>query len=135
MTYIAGLTAALIAAGIETSGCNSAGIVWDVSGNEIQNRADVRTVIDGYDPAPEQIEDAVQAHLDTTAQSRGYTSMERLCGWAQSTNLTWQAEALTAIEWRDLCFESTYEIINRGAPYPTPAEVVAQLPPIVWPVL
>ena len=84
------------------------------------------------DPVP-LIEDAVQEHIDATARAHGYASMERLCGWAQSTNLTWQAEALTAIEWRDLCFESTYEIINRGAPYPTPAEVVALLPPMVWP--
>jgi hypothetical protein len=40
----------LTSAGIQSAGCNSNGIVWDVDGaTEIQNRADVRAVLDAHD--------------------------------------------------------------------------------------
>lgn len=35
----------LEAAAIDISGCNADGVVWDVDGNEIQNRADVIAVL------------------------------------------------------------------------------------------
>lgn len=37
-------------AGIETSGCNSNGVVWDMNGYEIQDRADVSIIIAAHDP-------------------------------------------------------------------------------------
>jgi len=40
----------LAAAGIEFSGCNSNGIVWALDGTEIQDRADVASVIAVHDP-------------------------------------------------------------------------------------
>jgi hypothetical protein len=45
----------LKAAGVEVSGCNSAGVVWDLEGNEIQSRVDVAAVIELHDPTPEII--------------------------------------------------------------------------------
>ena len=38
------------AAGIEISGCNANGIVWDADGNEIQSRADVEAIIAAHNP-------------------------------------------------------------------------------------
>ena len=37
-------------AGIQIQGCNSNGIVWDLSGNEIQDREDVAAIIAVHDP-------------------------------------------------------------------------------------
>lgn len=46
----------LIKAGIETCGCNSNGVVWDMNNNEIQDRKDVKAVIAKHDPTPVPIE-------------------------------------------------------------------------------
>lgn len=51
----------LLAAGIQISGCNSDGKVWDVGGNEIQDRQDVAAVIAAHDPTP--VVQAVQEFL------------------------------------------------------------------------
>jgi len=37
-------------AGIAISGCNSNGVVWDTSNNEIQNQANVKAVLAAHDP-------------------------------------------------------------------------------------
>lgn len=45
------LSEELTSAGILSAGCNSNGIVWDVDGTtEIQNRADVRAVLNKHNP-------------------------------------------------------------------------------------
>ena len=52
MINIYGLTKELITAGISKDGnCNSAGIVWDDDGNEIQNRSDVIAILEAHDPS------------------------------------------------------------------------------------
>lgn len=44
-------------AGITTHGnCNSNGVVWDDSNNEIQDRPDVQAVIKKHDPTPIPVE-------------------------------------------------------------------------------
>ena len=48
------LSQELRTAGITTHGnCNSNGIVWDDNNNEIQDRADVKAIINAHDPAPD----------------------------------------------------------------------------------
>lgn len=42
----------LESANIKISGCDSNGTVWDKSGNQIQDRADVLVIIGAHDPAP-----------------------------------------------------------------------------------
>ena len=37
-------------AGIEISGCNANGVVWDLIGNEIQGQANVQALIAAHDP-------------------------------------------------------------------------------------
>lgn len=128
----------LTAAEIIFSGCNSDGIVWDLKNNEIQTRPDVAAIIAAYNPDEiviRAINQAVQNHLDATAQAHGYNDMLACVSYATSLIPAWAAEGQDAAAWRDDCWQRTFDIINAGAPYPTPAEVVALLPPIVWPVL
>jgi hypothetical protein len=40
----------LKAAGIQFSGVNSQGVVWDLDGNEIQDRPDVLVILQAHDP-------------------------------------------------------------------------------------
>lgn len=126
----------LTAAEIIFSGCNSDGIVWDLKNNEIQTRPDVAAIIAAYNPDEiviRAINQAVQNHLDATAQARGYDSMLSCVSYAASLMSIWSAEGQAACDWRDACWQRTFDIIHAGTPYPTPAEVVAQLPPMVWP--
>ena len=46
------LYAELVAAGIETAGCDCTGTVWGLDNNEIQDRKDVRRVIKAHDSTP-----------------------------------------------------------------------------------
>ena len=46
----------LLNAGIETCGCNSKGIVWDLDNKEIQDRPDVVVAIKAHDPTPISVE-------------------------------------------------------------------------------
>ena len=41
-------------AGINLSGCNSDGLVWDKDNKEIQDRNDVKSIIALHDPTPDQ---------------------------------------------------------------------------------
>jgi len=58
MINIKKLNEELLSAGIDTVGCNGKGIVWadEWDGerwNEIQDRKDVKAVIEAHDPTPE----------------------------------------------------------------------------------
>lgn len=74
------LTQALLAAGIETNGCNSNGVVWDKLNNEIQKRGDVLAIINAYDPTEtptlsiyDQLADIYQQLSDLQAQNDSLT--------------------------------------------------------------
>lgn len=90
-------------------------------------------------PAPTQQDyaAAISWHFNATAQARGYDSEDRLVGYASSTNVTWQQEALIFIAWRDAVWAYAYAelaLVQSGArPQPTVAELVAELPAIQWP--
>ena len=56
MININKLTKELINAGISTHGnCNSKGVVWNDDNKEIQDRADVQTVLLAHDPKPSDV--------------------------------------------------------------------------------
>lgn len=80
---------------------------------------------------------AIQRHLDTTAQSRAYDGILSLCTYATSTSPKFSAEGQAGIEWRDACWRRGYEILaecqagTRGIP--TPEDLIAELPVMVWP--
>ena len=81
-------------------------------------------------------EQAVQQHLDTTAQSRGYDNMMSACSYAAGSHPKFSVEGRDCIAWRSAVWEKSYEILtavkNKTRPLPTIEEVIAELPPMVW---
>lgn len=92
-------------------------------------------------PTPEQIISAltaaVQTHLDATARTRNYDGILSLCSYAASTSPVFGPEGLAGVAWRDAVWASCYAILaevqagNRTVP--TAAELLAELPAMVWP--
>ena len=86
--------------------------------------------------AEAELSDAVQNHLDTAARSRGYGNMLSLCSYRDSTVPKFAQEAITGLAWRDAVWAYCYAALadfkagNRTAP--TPAELIAELPPLIW---
>lgn len=92
------------------------------------------------EPTPEEIikryEDAVQAHLDATAQSRDYDNTYTCLSYLSSTDETWRRESNAFNVWRDSVWRKCHEILNAvmagEIPPPTVEELLAQLPAIDW---
>lgn len=91
-------------------------------------------------PTTEEIlkdyEDAVQAHLDKTAQSRDYDNTYTCLSYLSSTDETWYRESHAFNAWRDQVWRKCHEIMNAAvageiAP-PTVEELIAMLPEINW---
>lgn len=81
-------------------------------------------------------ENAVQAHLDATAQSRDYDNTYTCLSYLSSTDETWNREANIFNAWRDAVWRKCHEVLNAVmageiAP-PTVDELIAQLPTINW---
>jgi len=57
-------------AGIEISGVNSDGVVWDNEGIEIQTRKDVKSILDAHDPTPSANKYKGKKPKDLTADER-----------------------------------------------------------------
>lgn len=81
-------------------------------------------------------EDAVQAHLDSTAQSRDYDNTYTCLSYLNSTDEIWKREANAFNAWRDSVWRKCHEILNAfiagQIEQPTVADVIAQLPVIDW---
>jgi len=81
--------------------------------------------------------DAMQSHLDTTAQERGYDGILSLCSYATSANPRFGPEGQAGVSLRDAVWAYGYQIIAEvqagTRPVPSAAELVAALPSIVWP--
>ena len=81
-------------------------------------------------------ENAVQAHLDATAQSRGYDDTYTCLSYLSSTDEVWRTEANIFNAWRDAVWRRCHEILNAfmagEIPQPTIEEVIAMLPAIEW---
>lgn len=101
-----------------------------------------RTFEIGIPPQPsmevikKMYEDAVQAHLDATAQSRGYDDTYTCLSYLNSTDEVWRTEANIFNAWRDSVWRRCHEILNAfmagEIPQPTIEEVIAMLPAIEW---
>lgn len=99
----------------------------------------------GYSPAPpaptqeevlREYEDAVQAHLDATAQSRDYDNTYTCLSYLSSTDDIWRRESHAFNTWRDQVWRKCHEILNAFMAgeivQPTIDELIAQLPVIDW---
>lgn len=79
----------------------------------------------------------VQNHLDTTARQRNYDGILSACTYATSANTQFAAEGQACVQWRDACWFTCYGVMNAvrvgGRAIPTAAELLAELPPMVWP--
>jgi hypothetical protein len=95
-------------------------------------------------PEPDPVElietyrKAVQAHIDATAQSKGYETGFALAGYVNSTVPQWKAEAEVFVAWRDqvwlFVFGLLAEVQAGTAPLPESSDaLIAQLPTITWP--
>lgn len=101
-----------------------------------------RTFEIGLPPQPsmevikKMYEDAVQAHLDATAQSRGYDDTYTCLSYLSSTDEVWRTEANIFNAWRDAVWRRCHEILNAfmagEIPQPTIEDVIAMLPAIEW---
>lgn len=80
---------------------------------------------------------AIQAHIDATAQARGYADGDRLVGYVTSTIQQWAAEAAAFRDWRDgvwaYAIAEMAKVQGGTRPQPTVAELVAELPTMTWP--
>lgn len=92
-------------------------------------------------PAPIGVADyvaAVQVMLDSKARERNYDGILSACTYATSTVPKFQAEGQACVAWRDAVWAACYDamaLVESGAiPQPTVAELVAMMPPLVWPV-
>lgn len=96
------------------------------------------------DPAPEPeppteaaYAAVIQAHVDATARGRSYNDGVHLASYVASAVPAWAAEAAVFVAWRDAVWVYAYQQLAAVAAeqraQPTPAELVAELPAIVWP--
>lgn len=79
---------------------------------------------------------AIEAHIDSVAQSRNYTNGISLAGYINSTIEQWASEAAIFIAWRDEVWLYAYaeldKVQNGLRPQPTIEEFLAELPAITW---
>ena len=79
----------------------------------------------------------IQAHLDSTAKTRGYDGILSLCSYASSTNPKFSSEALAGVIWRDSVWTAGYAIqasVTAGTrAIPNESELLAELPVMTWP--
>lgn len=79
---------------------------------------------------------AVQRHLDATAQSRGYDGILSACTYATSGVAKFAAEGQACLAWRDAVWSACYAILDdvqagrRSAP--TIDGLLKELPAMIW---
>ena len=79
---------------------------------------------------------AVQKHMDTTVQARGYDNIHTACTYANSTDQRFRAEGIACVAWRDNVWRTCYNILAEvkagNRPIPTVVELIAELPVLEW---
>lgn len=79
---------------------------------------------------------AIQAHIDSVAQSKQYGDGVSLASYASSTIAQWKNEADVFIAWRDAVWTYAFNLMEQvkagQVPAPTIEEVIALLPQITW---
>jgi hypothetical protein len=80
---------------------------------------------------------AVQAHVDATAQSKGYETGFALAGYTSSGVPAWKAEAETFVAWRDAVWLYVFELMAQvqagdAEPPVSTSALIGWLPQIEW---
>jgi hypothetical protein len=80
---------------------------------------------------------AVEAQIETVAQSRQFSGALSLASYTESTNPVWQAEARTFVAWRDAIWAYALarieDVAQNTATAPSPEDFLADAPEICWP--
>lgn len=83
-----------------------------------------------------QLTAAVQAYMDSTTQTRGYDNIHTACSYATSTDHIFAAEGIACVKWRDAVWRKYFDVlaeVDEGTrEYPTPEELIAELPVLEW---
>lgn len=83
------------------------------------------------------VADAVQRHLDAAVAERSYSSAAAAVSYVGDPHLQWDAEGRAVRDWRSAvwtaCFAALEAVLAGERPPLTPEEMVAELPPLVWP--
>lgn len=84
-----------------------------------------------------QVAAAVQRHLDAAVAERNYASTAAAVSYVGDPNPQWDAEGRAVRDWRSAvwtaCFAVLDAVLAGERPPLTPDEMVAELPPLVWP--
>lgn len=84
-----------------------------------------------------QVAEAVQRHLDAAVAARNYTSAASAVSYVGDPNPQWDAEGRAVLAWRSAVWTACYAALDAvlaGDRLPlTPEDMVAELPPLVWP--
>lgn len=82
--------------------------------------------------AAKRLERALDAHIDSVAQSYRYESIRTMVTYATSENPTFGAEGRAAVKFRDACYVKAIEIqedVQLGnRDIPTEAELISEMP-------
>lgn len=104
---------------------------------EIDAPPDMPVISRAAPPTLADYERAIQAHVDATARQRGYADGASCASYVADPYQPWQAEALAFVAWRSAVWRAVYARlaeVQGGAPAPTVAGLIADLPAMVWPV-
>lgn len=112
-----------------------------VDHEQYQKLLDGGVMISDYQPPVEQVQAAftaaIQQHLDTWAQSRGYDGILSACTYATSKLPRFKAEGQAAVNARDAVWSAAYALVEEvqagTKPMPTLDDVIATLPALSWP--
>ncbi|MGM9582378.1 MAG: hypothetical protein ACI3WU_01495 [Phascolarctobacterium sp.] len=84
----------------------------------------------------EALTKAVQEHMDTTVQTRGYDNINSACSYATSTDAVFLAEAQACVVWRDkvwrYCYDALADVTAGARDIPTAEQLIAELPVLEW---
>lgn len=103
----------------------------------IQNPEKWFEYIGNADYLQKSVTDAIQAHMDAVAQTRGYDGILSLASYASSDNERFGPEGKAGLAWRDAVWAYGYalldDVLSGKREIPTIEEIIEELPEMVWP--
>lgn len=112
------------------------------NGATIEDKGDYYKVVEipPYVPTEAEIQAqltaAVQAYMDSTAQTRGYDNIHTACSYSNSTDHIFAAEGQACLQWRDKVWRKCYTLLDEvkagTREIPTVEELIAELPTLEW---